>query len=123
MELHEKVKFYREAKKLSQDSVAYNLGLDQSQYSRRENGTIQFKSDEISKLCETLEISPLELFNSESVIFNNTNQQGGNFGQYISFPEELQKQYELRIKEKDEMINVLKEEISLYKRIQKKSDR
>ena len=123
MELHEKVKFYREAKKLSQDSVAYNLGLDQSQYSRRENGTIQFKSDEISKLCETLEISPVELFNSESVIFNNTNQQGGNFGQYIAFPEELQKQYELRIKEKDEMINVLKEEISLYKRIQKKSDR
>jgi transcriptional regulator with XRE-family HTH domain len=123
MELHEKVKFYREAKKLSQDSVAYNLGLDQSQYSRRENGTIQFKSDEISKLCETLEISPLELFNSESVIFNNTNQQGGNFGQYISFPEELQKQYELRIKEKDEMINVLKEEISLYKRIHKDTDR
>jgi transcriptional regulator with XRE-family HTH domain len=123
MELHEKVKFYREAKKLSQDSVAYNLGLDQSQYSRRENGTIQFKSDEISKLCETLEISPLELFNSESVIFNNTNQQGGNFGQYISFPEELQKQYELRIKEKDEMINVLKEEISLYKRIHKDADR
>jgi transcriptional regulator with XRE-family HTH domain len=123
MELHEKVKFYREAKKLSQDSVAYNLGLDQSQYSRRENGTIQFKSDEISKLCETLEISPVELFNSESVIFNNTNQQGGNFGQYISFPEELQKQYELRIKEKDEMINVLKEEISLYKRIHKDTDR
>lgn len=123
MELHEKVKFYREAKKLSQDSVAYNLGLDQSQYSRRENGTIQFKSDEISKLCETLEISPLELFNSETVIFNNTNQQGGNFGQYISFPEELQKQYELRIKEKDEMINVLKEEISLYKRIHKDTDR
>jgi transcriptional regulator with XRE-family HTH domain len=123
MELHEKVKFYREAKKLSQDSVAYNLGLDQSQYSRRENGTIQFKSDEISKLCETLEISPVELFNSESVIFNNTNQQGGNFGQYISFPEELQKQYELRIKEKDEMINVLKEEISLYKRIHKDADR
>jgi transcriptional regulator with XRE-family HTH domain len=111
MELHENVKFYREAKKLSQDSVAYNLGLDQSQYSRRENGTIQFKSDEISKL------------NSESVIFNNTNQQGGNFGQYISFPEELQKQYELRIKEKDEMINVLKEEISLYKRIHKDTDR
>ena len=123
MELHEKVKFYRESKKLSQDSVAYNLGLDQSQYSRRENGTIQFKSDEISKLCETLEISPMELFNSESVIFNNTNQQGSNFGQYISFPEELQKQYELRLQEKDEMINLLKEEISLYKKIHKDADR
>lgn len=123
MELHEKVKFYREAKKLSQDSVAYNLGLDQSQYSRRENGSIKFNSDEISQLCQVLEVTPLELFNSESVIFNNTNQQGGNFGQYISFPEELQKQYELRIKEKDEMINLLKEEISLYKKIHKDTDK
>jgi transcriptional regulator with XRE-family HTH domain len=112
MQLHEKVKFYRESKRLSQESVAFKLGLDQSQYSRRENGTIKFNSDEISQLCSTLEVSPMELFSAESVIFNNTNQQGGNFGQYIALPEELQRQYELRIKEKDEMIELLKEKIS-----------
>ena len=123
MELHEKVKFYREAKRLSQESVAFNLGLDQSQYSRRENGSIKFNSDEISKLCDTLDISPLELFNSESVIFNNTNQQGGNFGQYIALPEELQRQYELRLQEKDEMIKLLKEEILLYKKFHKDTDK
>ena len=111
MEIHERVKFYREAKRMSQDSVAFKLGLDQSQYSRRESGVIKFDSDEITKVCEVLGVTPMELFNTESVIFNNTNQQGGNFDQYIALPEELQKQYELRIKEKDEMIELLKEKI------------
>jgi transcriptional regulator with XRE-family HTH domain len=112
MEIHERVKFYREAKRMSQDSVAFKLGLDQSQYSRRENGVIKFDSDEITKVCEVLDITPMELFNTESVIFNNTNQQGGNFGQYIALPDDIIKQYELRLKEKDEMIALLKEKIA-----------
>ncbi len=116
MEIHERVKFYRESKRMTQDSVAFKLGLDQSQYSRRESGVIKFDSDEIAKVCEVLDITPMELFNTESVIFNNTNQQGGNFGQYISLPDDLIKQYELRLKEKDEMIALLKEKIAnLYK--------
>jgi transcriptional regulator with XRE-family HTH domain len=121
MQLHEKVKYFRESKRLSQESVAYQLGLNQSQYSRRENGAIKFNSDEISQLCEVLEVSPLKLFNSESIIFNNNNQQGGNFGQYIALPEELQ--YELRIKEKDEMIAILKEELSILKSVHKETDK
>jgi transcriptional regulator with XRE-family HTH domain len=112
MEIHERVKFYRESKRMTQDSVAFKLGLDQSQYSRRESGVIKFNSDEITKVCEVLDITPMELFNTESVIFNNTNQQGGNFGQYIALPDDLIKQYELRLKEKDEMIALLKEKIT-----------
>jgi transcriptional regulator with XRE-family HTH domain len=112
MEIHERVKFYRESKRMTQDSVAFKLGLDQSQYSRRESGVIKFDSDEIAKVCEVLDITPMELFNTESVIFNNTNQQGGNFGQYIALPDDLIKQYELRLKEKDEMIALLKEKIT-----------
>ena len=65
----------------------------------------------------------MDLFNSESIIFNNNNQQGGNFGQYISLPEELQKQYELRIKEKDDMIAILKENLSILKSIHKETDK
>ena len=38
MKLHEKIKSIRENKRFSQDSIAYELGLSQSQYSRRENG-------------------------------------------------------------------------------------
>ena len=47
--------------------VAFELGLNQSQYSRRENGVIKFNSDENSQLFEFLDVSPLELFNSESI--------------------------------------------------------
>ena len=35
-------------------------------------------------------------------------QKGGNFGQYVSIPDKLIEQYEARLKEKDEMIEILK---------------
>ena len=113
MKLHEKVKFFRETKRLSQESVAYELGLNQSQYSRRENGNIIFNSEEILLLGKVLEINPSELFSNESVIFNNHHQKGGHFGQYFAVPDELIKQYELRLKEKDETIQLLKDKIFL----------
>jgi hypothetical protein len=56
------------------------------------------------------------LFGYESIIFTNTNQKGGNFGQYIALPEELINQYESRLKEKDEMIALLKEKIVLLEK-------
>lgn len=111
MKLHEKVKYYREIKRLSQESMAFELGLNQSQYSRRENGSIKFDSEEISNLSKILDVSASELFGDEAVIFNNTNQSGGSFGKYVQLPEELIKQYEIRLKEKDEMIQFLKERV------------
>lgn len=119
MKLHEKVKFYREYKRLSQESVAYELGLNQSQYSRRESGNILFNADEIAKLSALFEISANELFGEETIIFNNTNQSGGNFAQYINLPQELIDQYEKRIREKDELIQVLKEQIQLLESLKK----
>jgi len=98
MKLLEKVIFYLESKRLSQESVAYELGLNLSQYSRRESVNILFKADEIAKLSALFEISANELFGDETIIFNNTNQTGGNFAQYINLPQELIDQYENRIK-------------------------
>ena len=115
MKLHEKVKFYRESKRISQESIAYELGLNQSQYSRRENGSIKFNSEEIALLGKLLEVNPSELFGEDSIILNNNHQQGGNFAQYIALPDELIQQYEIRLKEKDELIQLLKENIELLK--------
>lgn len=84
------------------------MGLDQSQYSRREKGEIQFVPDEIVKLSKLLETTISNLFGEETIVFNNVDQKGGNFGQYVSTHEKLIEQYELRIKEKDEMIGLLK---------------
>lgn len=108
MKLHEKVKLLRDDKKLSQDFLAHELGLDQSQYSRREKGEIQFVPEEIKKLSKLLETTISNLFGEETIIFNNNDQNGGNFGQYLTFPEKLIEQYELRIKEKDDLITLLR---------------
>jgi len=111
MKLHDKVKFYRELKRLSQENVAYDLGLNQSQYSRRESGAIKFNAEEIEKLSKLLDISANDLFGEETIVLNNKDQKGGNFGQYINYPLELTEMYENRIKEKDEIIELLKEKI------------
>ena len=109
MKIHEKIRDIRESKKISQAALAHELGLEQSQYSRREKGEIQFIPDEIVKLSKLLETTISNLFNEETIVFNNNDQKGGSFGQYVTMPEKLIEQYELRIKEKDAFIKLLQE--------------
>ena len=108
MKIHEKIRDLRESKKISQAALAHELGLEQSQYSRREKGEIQFIPEEIVLLSKVLETSISNLFGEETNIFTVHTQKGGNFGQYVSMPEKLIEQYELRIKEKDELISLLR---------------
>lgn len=66
------------------------------------------------KLSEVLETRISELFGEESTVFNNHNQNGGTFGQfgyYVNIPDKLVEQYEKRIREKDELIAFLKEQV------------
>lgn len=109
MRLNEKVKTLREEKKLSQSYLAHELGLEQSQYSRREKGEIQFVPDEIIKLSKVLETTIANLFDEETIVFNNIDQKGGNFGQYITVSYKLIEQYEFRLKEKDDLIELLRQ--------------
>lgn len=114
MKIHEQVKVIRENKKLSQDFIAHELGLSQSQYSRRESGEITFNADEILQLSKTLDTKVSELYGEETNVFNNSNQKGGTFGQFgqfIAIPDKLIEQYEKRLQEKDEVIVFLKEQL------------
>lgn len=112
MKIHEKVKLLREEKKLSQDFIAHQLGLSQPQYSRRESGEIKFIADEIGKLAKALETSISNLYGEETNSFSIQTQNGGNFGQYVTIPEKLIEQYEARLREKDEIISLLREKLS-----------
>ena len=116
MTINEKVKFFREKKGYSQESLAYRLGIEQSQYSRRENGQVKFSADEVLEISKMLDIEISELFSDQTVVFNSSNQSGGSFGQYINIPEVLITQYEQRLKEKDEMISLLKNVIENLKK-------
>lgn len=104
MQIHEKIKSIREDKKMSQSFIAFELGLDQSQYSRRENGEIDFTAKELLALSRKLEIPVSKLYDEETTVFNNIDQKGGNFGQYVSVSEKLIEQYDLLLLEKDKRI-------------------
>lgn len=110
MKIYDRIKQIREDKKLSQSYIANELHLDQSQYSRRENGEIAFIPDELEIISKILDTPISKLFGEETNVFNNIDQKGGNFAQhqYINIPEKLIEQYESRLKEKDELIEFLK---------------
>ena len=115
MKVHEKVRFYREKKGIAQEVIAYKMGIEQSQYSRRESGQIEFKAEEISNLAPILGVEPGELFSDQTIVFNSTNQSGGYFGQYIQISDKLIEQFEARIREKDELIANLKTQLQNIK--------
>lgn len=111
MEIFEKVRFFREQKKRSQEYVSTLLNIEQSQFSRRESGQIPFSINELEKLSELFDVDVTHFFKNNTVVFTSNNQSGGSFGQYVSIPDRLIEQYELRIKEKDDLIQLLQEQI------------
>lgn len=111
MQIHEKVKLIRESKKLSQVYLAHELGLSQSQYSRREKGEIPFVPNEIVKLSLLLETTISDLFGEEIIMLKKNNENEGKFIQNFTIYKKLIKQYEKRIIEKDELIALLKSQI------------
>jgi transcriptional regulator with XRE-family HTH domain len=113
MKLREKIKHVREERKLSQDFIAHELGLSQSQYSRRESGEIKFIAEEIIQLSKALETKIADLYGEESAVFNSHNQKGGTFGQYVTVSDKLIEQFEKRIQEKEESITLLKNQIQI----------
>lgn len=116
MKVFERVKTIRERKRISQNAIAYKLDLDQSQYSRRENGRVPFSAAEIEEIAAVLEINISELYGEATATFNNHDQNGGAFGQYITVPDKLIEQYEKRIEEKETIISLLNEQIEILKK-------
>lgn len=67
--------------------------------------------NEIVKLSKLLETSISNLFGEDKNVFTVPTQNGGNFGQYVTASEKLIEQYEFRIKEKEEIIFLLKKQL------------
>jgi len=62
----------REVKGFSQEEMAEKLHISQSAYSRIETGETNSWVHLIEKLCEELEITPDELFSSDGLVQNNS---------------------------------------------------
>ena len=104
----------RKKRAWSQEQVADILHISRSSYQRIEAGEGFSWASHLEKICEVFEISPEQLLQQSTVIFNSQQQGGTSNNAYIfhQISDKLIEQYELRIKEKDALIEELKLKIN-----------
>jgi transcriptional regulator with XRE-family HTH domain len=104
-----KLKMLRKSKGWSQEFIADKLHLSQSAYARIESGESHSWASHLDSICEVFEILPEDLLKYDSVVINNKQKGGNSNNAYVinQLSEQLINQYELRLKEKDEIINNL----------------
>ena len=113
-QLGQNIRNLREMKNLTQEAMSMRLDISQKQVSRVESGEISVTIQLLFKICSILEVEPTFLleFDSKKIFNNNSiNQTGGEFKAYNDTPiEDVKMLYERLLAEKDEMINLLKNE-------------
>lgn len=109
MSLGTKIKSFRVEKGKTPAQIAGELGVSESTYRRYENDKSAPDLYTLEQLSEILE-KPLVSFLSEKSLQSNYGQQGGTaIAQQINvLSDKLIEQYELRLKEKDEQIALLR---------------
>ncbi|QNN43968.1 helix-turn-helix domain-containing protein [Pedobacter roseus] len=103
----------REEKNISQEKMALELNLAQSNYGRLEKDDRRLTVPKLLKISEVLKVSISDLFNERKITHQQNNDKltiacnAGPFHDQEAI-KKLIEQYELRIKEKDELISLLK---------------
>jgi transcriptional regulator with XRE-family HTH domain len=124
--IHKNIRILRNLNELSQENIAYELGLSQSQYSRRENGVIEFSVSEILKLSKLFNVSYEEIIDDSNVKeylqktkldLSNKNEITDRQNSIIDFiikALDIVVKTDLEIQEKDDIINSLKSRLNNY---------
>ena len=111
----QKIKTLRKQKGLSQEQVADSLHISQPTYARIERGEGCAWASYLEPISKFFDIKPEELLMQDKVIINN-NQKGGTSNNAMIINQELTdkliEQYEKRIKDKDEIITMLKQQLN-----------
>ncbi|MDR0810812.1 MAG: helix-turn-helix transcriptional regulator [Paludibacter sp.] len=110
----------RKNRGLSQEELATDLKISQSSVSNYELGASKPDTDTLKKIADYFQVPVSYLFSDDKFIFQNNTSNGGNSGYMINstlniMSEKLIELYELRLKEKDEVIAYLKSELAKYK--------
>jgi transcriptional regulator with XRE-family HTH domain len=76
----------RKEKGISQEDMAIQMGIEQSQYSRRENGTVQITKSEWSKIAKILNVPFEEIYEPHDGVYVLKNEDGDtiNHNNYLS---------------------------------------
>lgn len=108
-----KLKKIRKQKGWSQEIVADKLHISQSAYARIETGESNSWATHLETICTVFEIQPEELLKNDCLIVGNIGTNNGvGYAEIVNqLSEKLIEQYENRLKEKDEIIIELREQL------------
>nr|WP_321221610.1 helix-turn-helix domain-containing protein [uncultured Psychroserpens sp.] len=108
----DRIKRVREIKGYSQEYLADSLNISQSAYSDLENNKTKLGLNRLQKIADALDTDIIE-FMSSNITFSD-NQKGGvaNNAYVINqLSNQLKEQYEIRLKEKGDIIEMLKSQL------------
>jgi transcriptional regulator with XRE-family HTH domain len=112
MEIGNKLRVLRTEKGFTQEKIADLLQMPQASYSNLENNKGKIDLKTIQKIAEIYEIQIVEILKNEKVSHTNQNTKRGNNGVIINqLSQKLIEQYEIRLKEKDEIIAELRKKL------------
>ena len=116
MEIGKKLRTLRAERGFTQEKMADLLSIPQASYSNLENNKGKIDLKTIQKIAEIYEMDVIDLLKEEGLSFNQKNKKGDNNGLVINqLSDKLIEQYEIRLKEKDEVIADLKQLIKELK--------
>ena len=106
----------RKEKGLSQEEMAFRLGIEQSQYCRRESGKTKISKKEWEAMAKVLDTSLEEIYEPQDDVYviNNENaneEYSGSQNHFNSIPDYMLDTLKKYIQKLEEEIAVLKERI------------
>jgi transcriptional regulator with XRE-family HTH domain len=119
----ERIRKMREDRNISQEKMALELNLTQSNYGRLEKDDKRLTVPKLQKISEVLKVSVSFLFNEQvsKVIHQHDNENPSAYNvenlyqNNKEISDKLIEQYEFRLKEKDELIAIFKTQIKALK--------
>ena len=116
MEIGKKLRTLRAERGFTQEKKADLLSIPQASYSNLENNKGRIDLKTIQKIAEIYEMDVIDLLKEEGLSFNQKNKKGDNNDLVVNqLSDKLIEQYEIRLKEKDEVIADLKQLIKELK--------
>lgn len=116
MKIGSQLKKARENMRFSQQEVAYSLEISQKTLSNIESDKSNPTVKQLCKLSEIYNLDILELLSNQGLVFRQSNLEENLENQIHSYTEKLIKQFEERLKEKDEIISLLRYQIIRLKK-------
>jgi transcriptional regulator with XRE-family HTH domain len=114
-EVIENIKNIRRSKGISQESIAYDLGIDYSTYGKIERGQISLTVDRLEKISKILQVSTEEIYKwdrKDSIKDSENDKLRLEYYKYLSEIEHLRVELELakqQISDKEKIIKLLEE--------------